>query len=294
MVDAARLFDRAGIRELCAGMGFLEGPLWTSTGELMVASVSRGQIYRVSLEGGAGVIVDIGGTPTGLAEDIYGRIWIMQPGPSALRTRSERAVEQACLQSWSPEEGVSDHVIEGVDAPNDCVLGPDDRLWLGDMVVTDEGRLHRQGRVSALDVDSLALEWMTEQVIFPNGIVFNPEKDRMYVSSTLVPSRSAGEILAFSWDGTTLGDRQVFAQLEGNEHADGLAVDVDGRVYVATSDGDSVRVFDEGGSVVEVLELPGAHPASVCFADPERKTLIVAAAHGGRILAVPTTVAGSR
>lgn len=54
--------------------------------------------------------------------------------------------------------------------------------------------------------------------------------------------------------------------------ADGLAVDVDGRLYVATSLG--VQVFDAAGVALGVIELP-KRPQNLAFAGENKRDLFI-------------------
>jgi gluconolactonase len=274
--------------ELCSGLGFVEGPIADEAGDVILTSVSRGAVFRVPAAGGEPEqLVEVGGTPTGLARDEAGTLWIMQPGPSALKTSSELPVPVPCLQTWSASAGLAATVSDGIGAPNDAILGPDGRVWFSDMVNTDERHTTVPGRISAVDTATGAVEVLTEDVIFPNGVAFGPAGDVVYVSST-----SAAQVLRYRWDGSTLSDRQVFASVPETEHPDGLAMDVEGNLYVATAWGDTIRIFSPEGTEIGMVPLPKAMPASVCFAGPERSTLMVAAARGGRVLAIPSSVPG--
>src|SRR5438552_180630 len=72
------------------GLGFTEGPLWTSRGELWVTSVSRGLIFSVGFGGVPHTqVVETGGNPTGQCERPDGTVWIAQGGKH-IRTRSTR------------------------------------------------------------------------------------------------------------------------------------------------------------------------------------------------------------
>src|SRR5690606_23044347 len=55
--------------------------------------------------------------------------------------------------------------------------------------------------------------------------------------------------------------------------ADGLAVDRDGRLYVATNLG--LQVCDQAGRVNAIIPTPGARLTNVCFGGPEFDTLFV-------------------
>ena len=75
-------------------------------------------------------------------------------------------------------------------------------------------------------------------------------------------------------------NRRNFAKYEGvaktstgvNSGADGLAIDSQGRVYVATSAG--VQVFSPQGQHLGTIPLSRA-PQNLAFAGPDKKTLYV-------------------
>ncbi len=111
----------------------------------------------------------------------------------------------------------------------------------------------------------------------PNGIQLSLDEKVLYVNNT------AGEyLLAFDIqpDGK-LTNRRDFAKYEGvkpNDQgviasgADGLAVDSEGRVYIAVPAG--IQVVSPKGMTLGVIPLPGA-PQNLAFAGPDKKTLYV-------------------
>ena len=119
----------------------------------------------------------------------------------------------------------------------------------------------------------------------PNGIQLSRDEKTLYVNNT------AGEyLLAFDIqsDGT-LKNRRDFAKYESvtrtesgvTSGADGLAIDNDGRIYIATPPG--IQVFSEQGKHLGTIPLPGP-PQNLAFAGPDKKTLyIVGRGNGYRI-----------
>lgn len=110
----------------------------------------------------------------------------------------------------------------------------------------------------------------------PNGIQLSPDEKVLYVANTLGDHVLAYDVAA---DGS-LGPRRNFARLEGvrktdtgvTSGADGLAVDSQGRVYVASTAG--IQVFSSQGAPLGVIPLPKA-PQNLAFAGPDKKTLYV-------------------
>lgn len=110
----------------------------------------------------------------------------------------------------------------------------------------------------------------------PNGVVLSPDEKTLYVANT------GGEYI-FAYDVAndgSVGKRRNFAKLIGfkqtengpSSGADGLAIDAQGRLYVASSAG--VQVFNSQGEPLGVIELPKS-PQNLAFAGKDRKTLYV-------------------
>jgi gluconolactonase len=121
------------------------------------------------------------------------------------------------------------------------------------------------------------LERLAADIERPNGIQLSPDERVLYVANT------AGEhVLAFDIraDGS-VGPWRNFARLEGwrklengstSSGADGLAVDAQGRLYVASSVG--VQIFSGTGQALGIIALPKA-PQNLAFAGPDKRSLYV-------------------
>ena len=117
---------------------------------------------------------------------------------------------------------------------------------------------------------------IAEGIERPNGIQLSPDEKTLYVNNT-----NGEYLLAFDIqsDGT-VRNRRNFAKYEGvtrNQNAvvsgaDGLAVDNDGRVYVATAVG--VQVFSPKGEHLGTIPMSRA-PQNLAFGGPGKKTLYV-------------------
>lgn len=274
------------VRTLATGIGFTEGPLWTMSQRLIVTSVSRGQLYEVSLDGEEPrPVAEPGGGPNGLAEDAQRNVWIAQNGAAHAPSRSARATTPS-IQHWA-DGAVEDVLVTGVAAPNDCVVAPDGRLWFTDPAGLPDPDDDRLGRVCALDPVAQEVEALLGSAEYPNGLAFGVDPDDFY----LVETRRQ-RILRCRHTTDGLVSCEVFAETVAGR-PDGIAVDQGGNVYAATTDGDCVEVFDAGGSLVERIDLGGpSWPTNCCFGGPDMSTLFVTTAKGGRVLAVDRPVAG--
>jgi gluconolactonase len=267
----------AEIRTVAAGLGFTEGPVWTADGRLLVVSVSRGLVVQVNPRTGRTVdVVETGGGPNGLAEDADGRVWVAQNGGVVVRSRSARPVAPG-LQLLCGS-GVCDVVTTGLRAPNDIVEGPDGRLWFTDPGPPGDTA---HGRVCAYDPAVGIVSVLLDGVDYPNGLAFGPGGDVLHVAET-----ENARVVRYDWDGAALRWSGISAALpEGGP--DGLALDVDGRLYVAAPTADAVFAVEPDGRLLEPLRFRGrTFPTNLCFAGPDRDVLVVTAGKGGRVLAV--------
>lgn len=266
---------------LVRDLGFLEGPLWCGD-RLLVVSVSRGLVYQIDPEtGDAGIVGETGGNPTGLASDHEGRVWVAQGGGHS-RTRSSRPVRPGiqCLTEGS----LVDVVTEGVNAPNDCMVGPDGRIWFTDPVGSPFGTDGPGGRVMAFDPGTGSLETVTTGLRYPNGIALDNE------GRVLVAETGKSRVRQFESDGRT--ETGLVFELPAG-HPDGLAVDVEGFVYVATVTSGSITVFAADGVVAEILDIePECVPTNLCFGGADHRTLFVTLGRGGRVIALERRMGG--
>ena len=285
---------------LVEGLGFTEGPLWSASGELWVTSISRGLIYAVDGAGRAQVVAEPGGNPSGLCQDADGTVWIAQGGGHS-PTRSTRPVRPGLQRLAGPGlvDPMGDRAAQGgiavldvptdrVDGPNDCAIGPDGLVWFTDPIGPAMAAEGPAGRIGSLDPVSGEVRFHAGGIRFPNGMAFTPDGATLYVAET-----GTARVLRYRYTGTSLEPDGVLGALPAG-HSDGIALDVEGRVYVAATDADSVQVLDAGGGLVEAIPFPdGSFPTSVCFGGPDLCTLYVTAARGGRVWTVPRAVAGA-
>lgn len=121
------------------------------------------------------------------------------------------------------------------------------------------------------------LKQLANDIERPNGIQLSKDEKTLYVANTQGEHILAYDIAA---DGSILG-RRNFAKLEGwkigedgtwSSGSDGLALDDEGRLYVASNSG--VEIFSGKGEALGVIPLP-KKPQNLAFAGPTKNTLYV-------------------
>jgi gluconolactonase len=187
----------------------------------------------------------------GMTMDGDGRLVICEQGSF---------LEPAAITRLDRRTGAIETVLDGAGgialaSPNDVVVARDGAIWF-----TDPGYGFLQGFrpqpavadvVYRYDPATRRLDVAASGFDKPNGLVFSPGEDVLYVSDNGAPQ----QLLAFDVDGGRLSGRRVFAAGTPG-HPDGLAVDAAGRVYASAANG--IHVFSPAGERVGEIELPGA------------------------------------
>lgn len=266
--------DGKRVRTVAAGIGFTEGPLWTERGELLVVSMSRGLVYSID-PAGTGVVAtwETGGGPNGLAEGPGGVIYVAQNGGATMTSPSSRPVRPG-IQALA-DASVADLLVEGCDAPNDLVVGPDGLVWFTDP------KPAASGRVCTFDPTDGSMKVAIEDVVFPNGLAFGTDPNELYIADS-----ERHEIVRYDVSGVRPMRLGVWASLAGGS-PDGIAFDADGRLYVAAFKHDEVLVFAPDGTLEQSISTgEGSRPTNCCFGGDDLSTLFVTVAKGGRVLAL--------
>lgn len=162
--------------------------------------------------------------------------------------------------------------------PNDLVLDKKGGIYFTDIGVVPKTEKDEQARPA---VYYITPDGKVTRVINdlerPNGVQLSTDEKTLYVANTAGQYILAYDIKA---DGS-LGARKDFAKLDGYQKnnagvfssgADGLAVDSEDRLYVASNAG--VETFNVKGEKLGVIALPHK-PQNLAFAGKDKKTLYV-------------------
>jgi len=249
---------------LAVELGFPESPRWHE-GRLWFSDQALRTIFTVDLDGRMEPVAEVAGRPSGLGWSPDGRLLAVSMSDRRL-LREEHAgrgdlVEFARLEQLAPGNC------------NDMVVDDQGRAYVGnfgfDMMA---GEPPRPTVLVRVDPDGSA-HTAAEGLVFPNGIVIAPDGGSLIVAETF-----GGRLTRFNRapDGT-LSTRRDFARLEGVA-PDGICLDREGAVWVASpTTGDVLRVA-EGGNVLERVG-SGAPGAYACMlGGPDRRTLFICTA----------------
>ena len=174
---------------------------------------------------------------------------------------------------------------------NDGACDRAGRFYAGTMAADEspgQGAMHR------LDPDHSVTQLFTG-VGISNGIGWDPDERLMYYVDSL-----AYRVDVFDYDAATgaISGRRALASLgKGDVVPDGLAVDVDGGVWVAVWGGGIIQRYGAGGQRAGVVRLPAARVTSLAFGGPDLDQLYITSANGpgrsaGAVFTCPSPVAG--
>lgn len=250
------------------GFASTEGPLVLPDGSLIFTETVANRVTRIAPDGSTSTFLDNtnGSNALGFSSngDLYAvqvlkpRVGIVAP-PSHARTLADNFEG---LPFGRPNDLVVNSKGGVYFTDSGTALKPDQPVPAKPAVyhITPGGELKRL----AADIER------------PNGIQLSPDEKVLYVANTAGEHVLAYDIKA---DGS-VGERRNFARLEGwkktdtgtSSGADGLAVDANGRLYVASTAG--IQVFSSKGEALGIIALPKA-PQNLAFAGPDKKTLYV-------------------
>jgi len=164
---------------------------------------------------------------------------------------------------------------------------------LNDLTVDDHGNIYVG--VMGFDINTFDPSWRTpppgslfrvaptgqasllhEGILVPNGIAFSPDRKLLYQNDTMTHAVWVFDVAS---DGS-VRDRRLFHRFELNELPDGLAVDVEGALWIAVAKGrgEIVRIKPDG-IVDRVVKVPSTFVTSLAFAGPDLTELYVTTAN---------------
>jgi gluconolactonase len=268
----------AKLEKLAGGLGLLEGPVWSDSGDLLFSDMVSHLIYKWNPQTGlstfsAKIVYPKGqrsSGPNGLAFDKNGRLTICEHGNRRV-TRLEKDGSLTVLAERY--EG------KRLNSPNDLAYRSDGLLYFTDPPFGLRGKdADPRKELSYNGVFLLSagkLELLSDELNGPNGLAFSPDEKYLYVGND---NHKKPVIIRYEVNPNgTLSNGDVFfnaASVTKADWLDGLKVDVQGNVYVVAPNG--VVIIGANGKhlgTVEVLE----EPTNIAWGNDDRKTLYITA-----------------
>lgn len=265
-----------------SGLGFIEGPAWTPDGRLCIVSISHGCVYV--LDGVSGAVLErlpTGGGPNGLACR-SGELFVAQNGGIFGASGTTKGGVQRL------KDGQAELLFgDAFTAPNDLCFGPDGRLYVTDPLTDKALTEPIEGRVLACNLSTGETEVVVDKRLFPNGLAFDAAGEVLYLAQTYprVIERFTLRDGKFSSDG-------ILCTL-GKGRPDGIAVDLEGNLWICTPGTGGVEVFSNEGRPLQRIEIgEGTMTTNCCFGGPQMSDLFVTAAGRGSVLRLTVATPG--
>ena len=181
---------------------------------------------------------------------------------------------------------------KSIDGPNDVITDAKGGVYFTDPQFTMEAKKFQPGRAVYYVSTEGKVTRLTQpnEFAMPNGILLSPDGKTLYINNcyddeTWYPVKSEKDNFIWAYDVNadgTISNGRKFAKLfliesvldrKGrSSSADGMAIDKQGNLYVATYYG--VQIFNNKGEFVGMINLP-SFPVSLCFGDKDMKTLYI-------------------
>lgn len=195
---------------------------------------------------------------------------------------------RGCVSRYDPSTGafeVYGKRDDALDTPNVAVFDAS-----GNLYVTCSGEEGRP-EIVRIDPDGVISTWSTEIPGYPNGAVVTPDG-----SALLVVEAKADRVvrIPIRKDGSA-GQAQTFVELPDTD-ADGLALDVDGYLWITLYRPDGIVRADPNGRIAQHLDDHLAStldaPTNIAFSGEDLSVGVVANVGGRSILKADFGVAG--
>jgi sugar lactone lactonase YvrE len=240
---------------LLDGLVFPEGPRWRD-GKLWFSDMHAHWVMTVDMAGNAEKVVEVPQRPSGLGWLPDGRLLVVSMQDRRLLVMGDGALRELADLTPHTSGDINDMVVDGkgrayignfggeLSSPQPTTL----------VMVTPEG----QARVVA------------DGLVFPNGTVITPDGRTLIVAETFGQRLTAFDVAE---DGSLSG-RRVWAEL-GEAVPDGICLDAEGAVWVASPFTSDFRRVREGGEVIEAVPVPGQFAVACMLGGEDRRTLFL-------------------
>ncbi|MGB6117779.1 MAG: SMP-30/gluconolactonase/LRE family protein [Mesorhizobium sp.] len=273
---AACFPGHAGVERLWTGGRWLEGPAWFAAGRYLVFSdIPNDRMMRWDdTDGSVSVFRQSSNNSNGNTVDGEGRLVTCEHRTRCVTRTGHDGRVTVVADSFEGRR---------LNSPNDVAVHRDGSIWFTDPTYGVDSDYEGDRAVSEIDgchvyrIDPVggAPTRMTTDMIRPNGIVFSPGGDLVYVSDTGASHVKGGprHIRKFAVETAALRDLGVFAQSTSG-FFDGLRVDSEGRVW--TSAGDGVHCYAPDGTLIGKILIPET-VANLTFGGAKRNRLFITA-----------------
>ena len=269
-------FTTGALERLSTGSVWAEGPLWVPSSQTVRWSdIPNNRILEFDPATGMtrDYAVEVEYT-NGRTLDADGSVVQCSHG----RRRVERDRDGTVSRLVDSFEG------RRLNSPNDVVVARDGSIWFTDPPYGilpgtregHEGEMEYGGcHVFRFDPGPEALTSVITDLVHPNGLAFSPDESVLYVADTAGPAYGVPlRIAAYHVRDGKCSPAGIGVELEDGNAADGLRVDVQGRIW--TSAGPAVRIYSPSFELLDTIAVP-ERVSNLCFGGPDGQDVYITA-----------------
>jgi sugar lactone lactonase YvrE len=247
----------ADFKVLLDGLMFTEGPRWHD-GRLFFSDMHAHKVMSVDLEGKSQVIAEVPTWPSGLGWLPDGRMLIV-----SMTDRKLLRLDPDGLKTHADLEELASFYC------NDMVVDGAGRAYVGnfgyDLL---SGAAQKPAELILVKPDGSA-KVVADGFDFPNGTVISPDGKTLVVGESMGHRLTAFDVQS---DGS-LTNRRLFADI-GEAVPDGIALDEEGAIWVASPMSKELLRVRDGGEVAERFTFD-TMPIACALGGPQRRTLFM-------------------
>jgi gluconolactonase len=272
---------------------FTEGPKWMN-GKVYFSNMYFDQNFNASPQKSSTVELDPGGSYRNITEGKMqtNGLYPYKNGHLLVCDMMGHRVVEMTTKGEVVKVIADKYEGKQIDGPNDVITDAKGGVYFTDPQFTMEAKKFQPGRAvyyASADGKIIRLTQPNEFAM-PNGIVLSPDGKTLYINNcyddeSWYPVKSDKDNFIWAYDvnadGTISNGRKftklflvesVLDRKGKSSSADGMAIDKQGNIYVATYYG--VQIFNSKGEFVGMINLP-SFPVSLCFGDNDMKTLYI-------------------
>ena len=265
------------VETLCSGFGLLEGPRVDELNRLYFADVPRGGVYRRD--------------PDGTIETLIpGRKGV---GGMLFNEGGGLVVTGRTLALWDHRTGAirdlfASYASKPLNGLNDLTVDDGGSVYVGSLefnALSNEKPV--PGFLYRVDPDGTVTR-LWEGIELTNGLAFSADRKLLYHCDSTTKA-----VWVYDVTDRSVKDRRVFARLPDG-WPDGMAVDIEGGVWVAAVFAGEVMRFRSDGTLDRRVKIPAKKVTSLVFGGKDLQDLYVVSADNSEDASRQGTVFGAR
>lgn len=248
------------MKKLAGGFAFVEGVRWHDD-HLWFSDMHGEAVYQVDAKGGSTVVANVPQRPSGLGWLPNNDLLIVSMiDRKILRLSHGGELSLHADLSSLAENPFNDLIVDGQGRAYVGNFGFD--FWAGEDVCTSI--------IVRIDPDGSAHQ-AAEDLLFPNGMVVSPDGRTLIVAESYGARLTAFDIAV---DGSLSG-RRPFAQLSDGSVPDGITLDAQGAVWMASPTTKACLRVLPGGEIAQRIDT-GRQAITCTLGGADRRTLYIA------------------